>query len=169
MIKLSKDLTLSDNFQKRAIDAMGRDAAHDLIMALATGQEATPPESPVFSGTITMVDGTDIDVGTIVGTVLATNPGQKLGVWGATPVVQPTSPAEAAIGGFVTQVLTGMVGVPAIAIPDVGAAYDQLALNNIVASLAVQINNVVTDLTTIKTLVNQIRSDLVTIGIIKGS
>jgi hypothetical protein len=47
---------------------------------------------------ITMVDATNISLGTTTGTEIGTATGQKLGFWGVTPVVQPI----AATGGGMT-------------------------------------------------------------------
>lgn len=156
---------LSDNFQQRAVASLGCEAAQDLLMAL----DANSPESPTFSGVITLSDGCDIVFGRAIGTVVGTDPTQKIGVWGTYPVVQPSSPDQEEVGEFATQTLSGLVGVPATVIPDVGAVYDQFLLNNIHASLATEINHIFADLVALRTLLNQIRADLVSIGIIKGS
>ncbi len=47
---------------------------------------------------ITMAEGANIETGTTTGTKLAGSPTQKLGLWGATPVVQPTAVADASGG-----------------------------------------------------------------------
>lgn len=66
----------------------------------------------------------------------------KVGFWGATPAVQPTSANQAAIGTLET-------------IGDTSSSNESATITN--------------NFTTIKTLVNQLRTDLVAVGLIKGS
>lgn len=77
----------------------------------------------------------------------------KIGFYGATPAAQPTNANEAALTDS-----TGGTASGTLAAITAGAAYaqaDLVAVKNAIASLA--------------RLVNQLRSDLVTVGIIKGS
>lgn len=66
----------------------------------------------------------------------------KIGMWGTTPVVQPTNAAQAAIGTLED-------------VTNTASTNTNSAINN--------------NFATIKTLVNRLRTDLVAIGIIKGS
>lgn len=94
-----------------------------------------------FAGGISIADGKDLAAGTTTGTKIGTGATQKLGLWGVTPVVQPASADQAALTLDVD--VTGADTV------------DKSAIN--------------TNFTSIQTLVNQLRSDLVAAGIIKGA
>jgi hypothetical protein len=72
----------------------------------------------------------------------------KGGFWGATPVVQPTATAQSAVA---TTAITTLATTPTA------------------TDIAVAVNSLITRVAALVTLENQIRSDLVTVGIIKGS
>lgn len=74
----------------------------------------------------------------------------KLGFWGATPVVQPTSASQAAVA-------TSTITTAATTTSPWGFA------------TSTQADSLTAQVVLLRTLVNQIRSDLVTIGILKGS
>lgn len=74
------------------------------------------------------------------------------------PVVQPTSANQAAIGAA----LVHAVGTADGTVADVGGAFNQGTLNDNFKELSTRSNE-------IRTLVNQIRTDLVALGLIKGS
>lgn len=59
--------------------------------------EASKPVTTDASGNITMVDGGNIAAGTTTGTQIGTSASQKLGFYAATPAVQPSGAAQAAI------------------------------------------------------------------------
>lgn len=84
----------------------------------------------------------------------------KLGWFGATPVVQPTSASQAAVAA-VTDGSTG-TGAYTNGIAALTGTYNSTLLINAIATLALQGN-------ANKVLVNQLRADLVTLGLIKGS
>ena len=90
---------------------------------------------------VTFAEGADLDFGTSTGSKIGTSASQKIGFWNATPIVQPASANQAALA-----LDTDVTG---------GDTVDLTALN---ASLVA-----------IQTLVNQLRSDLVAAGLIKGS
>lgn len=81
-----------------------------------------------------------------------TNVGQdsleKVGFWGATPVVRPTGTSQSAVA---TTAITTLVTAPTS------------------TDIAVAVNSLIARVSANVTLLNQIRSDLVTIGAIKGS
>jgi hypothetical protein len=52
-----------------------------------------------FSGNITMADATNVVLNTSTGTKIGTAVTQKLGFWNATPIVQPSGAAQAAVAG----------------------------------------------------------------------
>lgn len=84
----------------------------------------------------------------------------KVGFFGATPVVQPTSANQAAL----TALTDGSGGTAAYTngIQPLTATYNSTLLSNSIATLA-------KGYTDTRTLLNQLRSDLVSLGIIKGS
>jgi hypothetical protein len=121
-------------------------------------------------GLTTIADAQNIAVGSTTGTKVGTAVTQKLSFWNATPIVQPASANQAAIGTLTTVTLTdSTTGTPSTTLVDVTGSFVQATLNNNFASLAAQINNAVADHATLKTLLNQIRSDLVAAGLLKGS
>lgn len=81
-----------------------------------------------------------------------------IGFYETTPVVQPSGASQAAV----TSVTDSTGGTADGTLADVTATYSQSTLNNNFADLAAKVNANVT-------LLNQIRSDLVTLGLIKGS
>lgn len=93
-----------------------------------------------ISNDLTMGNAGNIVLATTTGTILAVTTGQKLGLWAATPVVQPVGASQAAVT----------------------VAAGESSTSTFVASLQ-------SLATANKTLLNQIRSDLVNIGAIKGS
>jgi hypothetical protein len=97
--------------------------------------------SPVSSalGT-TWLDGTGIVLGTATGSMVGTDPAQKLGLWGATPVVRPAA-------------LTGAGGAVA---GTAGGAYT--------ATEQTLINSLVTLANNLRTRVNELETKLQAIG-----
>jgi hypothetical protein len=73
---------------------------------------------------------------------------EKLGFWGATPIVRPAGANQAALADSTGGTVAGTVA-------DVGASYSQSAINNALASILSR--------------VNAIQAALVAAGIIKGS
>jgi hypothetical protein len=117
-------------------------------------------------GTVTVTDAQNVVVGTTTGTKFGTAANQKIGFFGATPAAQPSGANEAAVGALTTATLTdGSGGTASTSI----ATISDSATANAVASLAAQVNHAAADLGSLKTLVNQLRADLVTLGLIKGS
>jgi len=92
-------------------------------------------------GTLTLADAANIVVNTSTGTKIGTATGQKLGFWNKTPVIQQASAAQAAVTPS-----TDYTGSDTV--------------NKATVLAAVQ---------AVETLVNRLRLDLVTTGIIKGS
>ena len=95
----------------------------------------------VFHKTIQILDGRNIQTGRSNGTKIGTATDQKLALYGVTPVVQPTSSDQASLS-----LDLDVSGLDTVSLADVNANF-----------------------TSIQTLVNQLRSDLVSLGIIKGS
>lgn len=90
---------------------------------------------------LTVGAGGNIILDATTGTKIATAVSQKLGFWNATPIVQPASANQAALSLDVD--VTGIDTV------------DKAAIDS--------------NFTAIQTLVNQLRSDLVAAGLIKGA
>jgi hypothetical protein len=115
-------------------------ASGDLTVDTVTATSLAISGLSTFSGSVTMGDNEDIILQTTTGTMIGTATDQKLGLWAATPVVQPTNADQAAV--------TASAGTTS------NSAY--------VASLQ-------SLATANKTLVNRLRTDLVAVGVIKGS
>lgn len=71
-----------------------------------------------------------------------------VGFWGATPVAQPAATAQSAVAT---------------------TTINNIGSTTLTAADLTGLNSVVARVTALTTLVNQVRSDLVTIGILKGS
>lgn len=147
-------MAINDLTIRRIYAAIGKDATKDLIDYIDSKGLSSPPilTSPTLMSP------------TCLGAIQLGNIAATIGCFGVTPVRQPASANDAPIGNFTATPLT-YVGVPDNAIGDSGDPNT----NNRLACLANQINNLISDITTIKTLANQLRSDLVRIGMIKGS
>ncbi|MCX8003674.1 MAG: hypothetical protein N2688_01770 [Burkholderiaceae bacterium] len=90
----------------------------------------------VLTQNVVINEGKALQFGTVTGSRIGTDPAEKLGFWGATPIVRPASANQAAV----TQTA--------------GATYTTTERDMLNA---------------LKTLVNQLRADLVAAGLIKGS
>jgi hypothetical protein len=111
-----------------------------------------------------------VGTGTTNGTKIGGSAADKIGYWGAGPVVQPSGASQAALGASTAATLTdSTTGTAGATIGDVGASFSQATLNSIHASLTSQINKLNADLAATRTLLTAIRSGLVTPGSIKGS
>lgn len=132
----------------------------DLIDAALTG---------LSDEAITMNDASaaaTIGTGTANGTKLATTASHKLGIWGATPVVRPSHADQDAAPALTQGTLTDSSGGTASLTL---AAISDTPTKNAVASLAARLAEIKVDNLEMLTLVNRLRADLVTIGLIKGS
>lgn len=79
----------------------------------------------------TLNDGANLAVGTTTGTKIATASTQKLGFFGATPVVQPSA---------LTAITDSTTGTPSSTLNDVGTAFTHATLDNNFATIAAKIN-----------------------------
>lgn len=141
------------------------DTAGDLIVFdTTTGtQVITVTPSTTFSGGITIADAKNVVLDTTTGTKIGTAVGQKLGFWNVTPVVQPASANQAALGAVTTiGTNTGTAGAGMTLIADTSTGDRSAEIMNDFA--AVQ-----EDLSALFTLVAAIRTALVDSGIIKGA
>lgn len=68
------------------------------------------------AGTVALGDGENLALGTTTGTKIGTSASQKLGLWNATPVVQPSSANQTAVtdstGGSVADAIAAVVTAP---------------------------------------------------------
>jgi hypothetical protein len=105
----------------------------------------------VGSGTLSLSDSVSVATGTSSGTRIGTATSQKIGFWNATPVVQPASAVQAAITDSTGGTSTGatLVNVDTAGVADVAKVNSNFAV--------------------LVALVNQLRSDMVSVGLIKGS
>jgi hypothetical protein len=111
----------------------------------------------------TLAEAANIALGTSTGTKIGTATAQKLGFWNATPVVQPSSASQAALAAATTVgTNTGTAAAGLSLIGDTSTINQASALMNDFASLR-------RDIAAAFTLINQLRSDLVAVGIIKGA
>jgi hypothetical protein len=105
----------------------------------------------VGSGTLSLTDNVSVTTGTSSGTMIAAAASQKLGFWGATPVIQPASANQ----GALTDSTTGSTSAATIVNVDTAGVADVSKVNDNFARVVL--------------LLNQLRSDMVSAGLIKGS
>ena len=98
--------------------------------------------------TITLADAVNLVVNATTGTKIGTATTQKLGFWNATPVVQPASADQAALTDSTGGTADGTVAA-------VSGSGDDATINN--------------NFKEVLTLLNQLRADMVSVGLIKGS
>ncbi len=101
-----------------------------------------------------------LDDGRSDGTVLGQSNTALVGLWGATPVVQPTSASQSAVA---TSTITAVSTATPITS---GYGYSTTALAQ---GMQTAVNDVITRTAAQTVLLNQLRSDLVAAGVIKGS
>lgn len=114
-------------------------AALDAFFLAKTG--GTMTAALTMNAALTMGDGINIVADTTTGTKIGTATAQKLGFWNVTPVIQQASAAQAAVTPS-----TDLTGGDTVSAAGVLAAVQA-----------------------VETLVNRLRADLVTVGIIKGA
>jgi hypothetical protein len=105
----------------------------------------------IGAGTLSLTDGVNVESGTSAGTKLATSAAQKLSFWNATPIAQPASANQAAL----TDSTTGSTAATTIVNVDTAGVADVSKINDNFARVVL--------------LLNQLRSDMVAAGLIKGS
>ncbi len=114
----------------------------------------------------TLADGANVAVGSTTGTKFGTATTQKLGLWNTTPVVQPAHADQGTLAAQGQQALTdNSGGTPSTTL----AAIGDTPTKDAVASLAARLAEVKTDVANVRTLLARLRTDLVAIGVIKGS
>jgi hypothetical protein len=130
------------NIEVQAAQTITTDAAAGKLIVRVTGTGAggSPVEQfNLIDGTLTLKDALNVAVNTSTGTKIGTATTQKLGLWNATPVVQPASANQAAVATTAATQTTPW-------------GYSTQA----------QADGIIT-------LLNELRSALMSIGAIKGS
>lgn len=103
-----------------------------------------------------LADGANIVTGTTIGTIIAGTTSQKLGFWGATPIIQPTSGSQAVVAAL-TDNSGGASGGNTVAV-----VTDNASAANAIATLVAKVN-------ALNVLVTAMRLASVNSGLIKGS
>jgi hypothetical protein len=126
------------------------------------------------SAELFLADGYNIRTRPTTGSILATSAtAEKLSVFNATPIVQPTAAGQAALAAQGQQTLTdstaGTAGTTLAAVTGAVYATDVATIRDWIASLAAQLALVKTDVANLRTLVDAQRSAMVNFGSMKGS
>lgn len=132
-------MAISDELNELFKKAIGDEAGARLAAALDTFFLAKT--GGTMSAALTLASGVNIVANATTGTKIGTGTTQKLGFWNATPVIQQASAAQAAVTPS-----TDLTGADTVSAAGVLAAIQA-----------------------VETLVNRLRLDLVTTGIIKGA
>jgi hypothetical protein len=109
----------------------------------------------------TLGDGQNIALGTTTGTKVGTATTQKLGFYNSTAVVQPASANQAAV--------TTTTGAAVAATGSTNSSPYGYTTSAQADAIVTNVNTLRVDVLALATLVNQLRSELVTLGLIKGS
>lgn len=147
----------------------------DRLFSAITQDGSSHPALRVVLGSLS--DGTNIAVGTTTGTQIGTTALQKLGFFGATPIVQPSAYTQtyatadkthaAATAATLTDNSGGSANSTLEALAS-GTVYatDVGAIRNNFADLAAQHNALLVDVIDVKQLVNALIDDLQALGLI---
>lgn len=125
-----------------------------------------------FNAGLIVANTFNMQFSTATGTKIGTTSSEKLAFWGATPVARPSAytqtyaTADKTLATPTSSALSVSVGTGSTTIVDVGGSFSQTTLNNIVRSLADQINNLRTDLLDNHQFTNSVVDDLQTIGLV---
>ena len=106
-------------------------------------------------GGITMTDEKNIVLNATTGSKIGTAATQKLGFFNATPIVQPSGAGQAALDTTTNSVGTAIANKQLVAVTDTSGSDQSAAIMN--------------NLATISASVNEMRSVLVNLGLMKGS
>ncbi len=89
----------------------------------------------------------------------------KIGFWGTTPVVQPTSASQAAVTATATTAMSTTLTISA----SNGAGTWAFASSTVANALSKSVQEQQVDLAGVVVLLNQIRAELAEVGLITGS
>lgn len=138
-----------------------------LASTLAVGTNASVGGTLGVTGLTTLTggasigDGADIAVGTTTGTVFGTAAGEKVGFHGTAGTIQRANASQAVVTATaVTAVLTTA---------SLTTAAHGFATGTQADSIVARVNQLVTDMGNVETLLNELRASLVAKGLIKGS
>lgn len=98
----------SDSGQFR-IDTAGSAGTEYRFMNSSNGFAGIKAAASNFTSTVTLDNSANLSFGTGAGTIIAQNSSQKMGFWGATPVVRPTGVAVTAAGIHAALVTIGLI------------------------------------------------------------
>jgi hypothetical protein len=146
----------------------------DIRQALINvGLIATGGASPLDlnGGRLTFGDMTAGSLATLTtspttGLQMCTNTTQQISFWGATPIGRPANASQAAVSQTQTSLTDSTGGTVSTTLAS--GITDSVA-KNAIASIAAELALVKTDMANTQTLVNRLRTDLIAIGLIKGS
>ena len=121
-----------------------------LIFRTTADGQTTPTERLRISssGLLTVADASNISFGTTTGTKIGTSTSQRLGFFDKTPVVQPAGASQAALTNSTGGTADGTLAA-------VSGTGDDTDINN--------------NFTELHVLLNEIRTALVNLGLIKGA
>jgi hypothetical protein len=145
------DLTASGNL---VVAAAYPTTAHVRLATVATTSSVVSSitdNRQAFTVAGSYLDGVNLTFGSSTGTRIGSTPSQKLGLWGVTPVVQPSGAAQAAL----TNSTGGTIGTTLTAVGNTTSSDQSAVINGNIASLW--------------SLVSAIRAGLVASGNLKGS
>lgn len=97
---------------------------------------------------------------TDTGQIMGQSASEKIAFYGFTPIVQPTSASQSAVTAITDS--SGGTGSYTTGIQALSATFNSTLIANGISTVALQGN-------ANKVLINQLRSDLVALGLIKGS
>ena len=135
----------------------------DTLIGIGSADEILSLTSDVITADAPTLTSPTLTSPTLTGTIQVGAAADSLGFFGAAPTGQPAGADQGAAPPPTAVPLT-YVGTPDNALGDSGNMDD----NNRLASLANQINNLINDFNPMWTLLNQLRADLVDLGLIKG-
>lgn len=101
--------------------------------------------------------------GAMVGAQATTD---KIGFWGTTPVVQPTSASQGSVTATAT---TAMSTTLTLSASNTGAGVFGFSSSSVGKEIVKSVSEQQVDLAALIVLANQMRTELVAIGLIKGS
>lgn len=146
-----------------AITITGTPTNGDLCVWTSATDVKGEPDLNYDGTTLLFADAKNMAFNTTTGTKIGTATGQKLAFWNATPVIQPANASQAVVPTVTTVgANTGTAGAGLSLIGNTSTIDQSAALMNDLVAFQ-------EDILAIGVLVNQLRSDLIDAGIIKGA
>lgn len=131
-------------------------------------------DTALVKQSFTLEEAVNIAVDTSTGTKIGTGATQKLGFFNATAIVQPAHANQAAVSAATatertTGTLVGTANGAFETIADTSSGDRKAEISNNFKELQTVCNALIVDAADARTKYNQVRSDLVNLGLIKGS